>query len=568
MVELKEKGKEKPSSSSWVWFVLAPLVVAAIALYTPLISYIGIAIQQIDPSACPLADPIAPLDTTVAWKIIHDPEYRLKSVARLSGSVQVDTQVFDSPPEVGKDPEYWAKFKAFHEFLEREFPLVYENLELDLVNTYGIVLTWKGSDPSLKPLMLTAHQDTVPIQSDTLGAWTHPPLEGHYDGTFLYGRGSSDCKNVLIAIMESIDALIINGFKPQRSVIAAFGFDEEVSGFHGAKKISEFLINKLGKDSVYAIIDEGPGVYYTPFSKLIVATVANGEKGYLDLVVKLSAQGGHSSVPPDHTTIGIISELTFEIENDPYPSVLTDKNPFARYMQCFAVHATGLSTVIRKTILRSTFNKVANSKLIDYLNKEPMSKYLIKTSQACDVVRGGEKANALPEFSQLLVNHRISIESSVSEVKERFNSRVLKLAKKHDITLESFGEILYQGSTSSKFVVEALGETLEPAPVSPFNDTVWHYLVGTTRHIFEDLALPDLKEPIIVAPAIMPANTDTKFYWDLTPHIFRFSPMFVDMLKENNIHSVDEKIRMSGHLELTAFFYQYIQNIDSSAADN
>ncbi|KAG7195013.1 Gly-Xaa carboxypeptidase [Scheffersomyces spartinae] len=562
------ESKEVDKVQSWKWFLLTPLVVALIALYTPLISYVGIAIQTIDPSACPLAAPIVPSDTSVAWKMIHGPEYRIKSAGRLSESVRIDTQVFDKPPSVESNPEYWVKFKAFHEFLEREFPLVYETLDLDLVNTYGIVLTWKGSNSKLKPLMLTAHQDTVPIQSDTLDAWTHPPLAGHYDGTFVYGRGSSDCKNVLIAIMESFEALIINGFKPQRSLLAVFGFDEEVSGYQGAKFINEFLVEKYGQNSLYAIIDEGPGVYYTPFSKLIVATVANGEKGYLDLTVKLGAQGGHSSVPPDHTTIGIISELTFEIENDPYPSILTSSNPLYRYMQCFAVHATGLSSIIRKTILRSSFNKVANSKLVEYLERIPISKYLIKTSQSCDVIRGGEKANALPEYSELLVNHRISVDSSVEQVKQHFSDRVLKIAKKHNITLESYGEIVYQGSTHSKFIVETFGEALEPAPVSPFNDTVWDYLVGTTRHVFEDLVIKNLTEPIIVAPAIMPANTDTKHYWDLTSHIFRFSPMFIDMLGENNIHSVDEKIRLNGHLELTAFFYQYIQNVDSEAADN
>jgi len=31
-------------------------------------------------------------------------------------------------------------------------------LEKTNVNTYGLVYHWKGSDPELKPLLLTAHQ--------------------------------------------------------------------------------------------------------------------------------------------------------------------------------------------------------------------------------------------------------------------------------------------------------------------------------------------------------------------------------------------------------------------------
>lgn len=34
----------------------------------------------------------------------------------------------------------------------------HETLELTKVNLYGLVYLWKGTDESLKPLMLTAHQ--------------------------------------------------------------------------------------------------------------------------------------------------------------------------------------------------------------------------------------------------------------------------------------------------------------------------------------------------------------------------------------------------------------------------
>ena len=36
-------------------------------------------------------------------------------------------------------------------------------MELNTVHTFGLVFSLKGSDSSLKPLMLTAHQDVVPV---------------------------------------------------------------------------------------------------------------------------------------------------------------------------------------------------------------------------------------------------------------------------------------------------------------------------------------------------------------------------------------------------------------------
>lgn len=76
---------------------------------------------------------------------------------------------------VGVDPR-WEKFAVFHDYLVKAFPLVYvviskgrhdhkidvwhrhSTLELTKVNTYGLIFVWKGSDTTLKPLLLAGHQ--------------------------------------------------------------------------------------------------------------------------------------------------------------------------------------------------------------------------------------------------------------------------------------------------------------------------------------------------------------------------------------------------------------------------
>ena len=68
------------------------------------------------------------------------------------------------------------------------------------VNKYALVYHWQGSDTSLKPALLTAHQgeyidvphqvvtptlphlDVVPVEPSTVDAWTHPPFSGYFDG--------------------------------------------------------------------------------------------------------------------------------------------------------------------------------------------------------------------------------------------------------------------------------------------------------------------------------------------------------------------------------------------------
>lgn len=546
--------------------------------FTNLFNYLKIVTTPIpkESSLCPLYEPIAPesyyKDNSTVLEILHDKKYKKESIKRLAGAIQVDTQVFDKQPAVDDAPQVWAKFAKFHDYLEQTFPLVYKNLKVTKVNTYGLVYHWKGSDKSLKPVLLTAHQDTVPVQKDTLKDWTYPPFEGHYDGEYIYGRGAADCKNVLIAILETLELLLAKGYQPKRSILAAFGFDEEASGYHGAAHIGKYLEETFGQDSVYALIDEGAGLTVQELTNTIVALPGTAEKGYVDIQVELTTPGGHSSIPPDHTSIGIISELGYIIEKDPYSPLLPPENPILNFAQCLALHdpKNNIPSSFKKAILRAGYDKFANSKLVEGISKNRLTKYLIRTSQALDIINGGEKANALPEHVKLLVNHRVAIGTSVAEVQEHFVSRVVEVAKRHGLSVSAFGkDVLKVENDSGLFNVTNFAGFLNAAPVTPTNDTVWEYLSGVTRHVYEDLVFPEITYPVITAPAIMTGNTDTRHYWNLTRNIFRFTPAFIgDFIGETHIHSVDEKLPFDSHLQLQAWFYEYIQAIDSAKANN
>ena len=184
---------------------------------------------------CP-AQP-APLNVGIDWDPLADSIYASLAVKRLSKSVQIATESFDDLPTSPSDPAY-NKFNAFHHFLRLEFPKVMsEPLKHEMVNTHGHLFTWEGSHPDLQPILLMAHSDTVPVLPDTLDQWIYPPLEGivtvnaseSTPGTWLWGRGVSDCKNQLMGILGALERLVTEEFKPERTILVASGFDEEVS---------------------------------------------------------------------------------------------------------------------------------------------------------------------------------------------------------------------------------------------------------------------------------------------------------------------------------------------------
>jgi Gly-Xaa carboxypeptidase len=123
-------------------------------------------------------------------QIISLETFRKRAVSSLSGSVQIPyvhngpcatlfllmayrTETYDSMGPVGED-ERWKVHAQHHTYLEKRFPLAYvlqscsrpvysrlnrhSTLEVEKANTYGLLYTWQGSDVSLKPIVLMAHQ--------------------------------------------------------------------------------------------------------------------------------------------------------------------------------------------------------------------------------------------------------------------------------------------------------------------------------------------------------------------------------------------------------------------------
>lgn len=193
-----------------------------------------------------------------AFDFLFTESFQNASITRLSDAVKVKTESFDDLGAIGEDKR-WDVFYGFHEYLEQTFPRIHAELKVEHVNTHGLVYTWEGSDSKKKPMVVMAHQDTVPVDPDTIDSWTHPPWSGHFDGTSIWGRGASDCKNQLIGTMETLEILLDAGFKPKRTIVLSYGFDEECSGRQGAGHLAPFLLERYGENGVAAIIDEGMG---------------------------------------------------------------------------------------------------------------------------------------------------------------------------------------------------------------------------------------------------------------------------------------------------------------------
>ncbi|OLN97693.1 Carboxypeptidase S [Colletotrichum chlorophyti] len=550
------------------WWALLPAAVILAYLHKPssILPSVGHGRQHASPAtdACRQVDPLFPTQNSTGLSqldaYLDTPKFRNETVARLSGAVQIPTESYDNYGPVGVD-DRWSKLFPFSKYLAETFPKVHGTLKLERINTHGLLYTWQGSDPSLKPTVLMAHQDTVPVAPTTIDNWSHPPFSGAYDGKFVWGRGAMDCKNSLIGILESVELLIDAGFSPKRTVILSFGFDEEVSGARGAGHLAPVLIDRYGKDGAAIIVDEGSG-YDTQWGTNF-AVPGTAEKGYIDVEIIVRTPGGHSSIPPPHTGIGILSEVVTRIEANPYEPELIQGNPYLAKLQCGAAYAPEFPDKLRKLLPSGAGaeQKVCKKKT-DRLAKEvakegPQVKYLFTTSVATDIIEGGVKINALPERARAIVNHRVNVGDKTASVKERVAEIVRPIAEKYNLTLHAFDG---QAETPSSITLTAEDRVLEPAPVTPTSvDGVTPYgiLSGTTRALYG--------EELIVSPGLMTGNTDTRYYWGLSRHIFRFLPGYDPESDEwKGIHTVDEKTSVKGHINLVKWYTIFLRNIDEA----
>uniref|UniRef100_A0A8C9ZMC7 N-acyl-aliphatic-L-amino acid amidohydrolase n=1 Tax=Sander lucioperca TaxID=283035 RepID=A0A8C9ZMC7_SANLU len=163
---------------------------------------------------------------------------------------------------VHPDPDYDAALR----FLDRiadELELPMRKIEICPGRVVAI-MTWEGTNPTLKSILLNSHTDVVPVYQEH---WKYDAFSAFKDAEGnIYARGSQDMKCVTIQYIQAVRRLKAEGRKVMRTVHLMFVPDEEVGGHKGMEtfvKHPEFQKLNIG-----FALDEGlanPGDAFTVF---------------------------------------------------------------------------------------------------------------------------------------------------------------------------------------------------------------------------------------------------------------------------------------------------------------
>jgi len=428
---------------------------------------------------------------------------RYRTVSRQPG------EVFDIKP-----------FREIAEYLKKVFPLVHRHFKRETVGGGSLLFTLRGADSSLNPFMLTAHLDVVPAEDGEM--WPEPPFSGKFRDGRVWGRGSIDYKAGVSAMLQACEDILESGFTPDRTVILAFGHDEEVGGSNGASEIVRILTDR--GVSLSSVLDEGGYIYSYPWMDRDIAVIGLAEKGYLTL--RLTARGvqGHASVPELNTAAGSLCRCLAELEKNQFTAKLC--GPVEMMLQA-------TSEMLRESVIASD-RAATPVEMMRIIEKWPSGNALVRTTTAITMIRGSSKENIIPAFPFALVNFRAVPGDHSLDILNHVQSIAEPLGV--DVRYEDTNQIH------------------EPSGISSMDTEDYRAIQAAIWKICPDIP---------VVPGIFPAATDSRHYGRMADNVYRFEPVHLGPDGLGALHSDGESITFEDYLNAVSFYTAYLRSVST-----
>ena len=405
--------------------------------------------------------------------------------------------------------------KALHRQLEADFPRVHQALSRETISELSLLYRWPGSDPAAEPILLTAHLDVVPVEPGTEGDWTRPPFSGAIEDGIVWGRGTLDDKTGVVGILQALELLLEQGFTPRRTLVIAFGHDEEIGGEHGAKAIAAAL-QARGERFAF-VLDEGGAIVSEaiPGLEREAALIGVAEKGMANVVLTVRDEGGHASMPPPTGAIGRLAAAIERLEHEPMPAELGGATRMM--LDGMAPHMTfPMRTALSNLwLLQPVIERVLSSR--------PASNATVRTTMAPTMIDGGVAPNVLAGSAEATVNARILPGQTVDDVLAHVRAVI------DDPGIE----------------VACREECRNPSEISSADDEGYAVVRRAIAHAFPEA---------VVVPFLVVGGTDGRHYAGVARQVYRFLPIRMKAEDRKRMHGTDERTTVEGFADAVRFY--------------
>ena len=260
----------------------------------------------------------------------------------------------------------------------------------------GIVAVLKGSDTSVKPMLLLGHLDVVEAKR---ADWVRDPFTLIDEGGYYYARGTVDDKAMASVWADTMIRFKQEGYKPKRTIKVALTCGEETTfAFNGAEWLSK---NKRDLIDAEFALNEGGGGRYGPDGKPQLLALQVGEKAAQNYTFETTNPGGHSSQPVPANAIYELADALKAVQEYEFPIRFSDTT-----RAFFGMAAFGSPPPLRAAITRLLADPkdAAADKIV---SADKMMHSTLRTTCVATIVNAGHAENALPQRATANVNCRI-----------------------------------------------------------------------------------------------------------------------------------------------------------------
>jgi succinyl-diaminopimelate desuccinylase len=236
-------------------------------------------------------------------------------------------------------------------------------------NRGSLVITLPGKNQD-EAIAFIGHIDTVPVGN--ICDWKYPPFDAVRDGEYVYGRGSSDMKGGVCAMILTAKYFIDNSIIPNKTIHFCFTADEERDG------TGVLAIREMG------LITNAVEIFISEPSCVKLGLV---EKGALWLKISVNGREAHASMPD--CGINAIEKLMKFINN-----------------------------------------------IKELIDLEKSNEYLGTSSLAVTKIKGGVNTNMIPAFAEASVDIRTIPGMNHDDIIIKANEIAKDMMKKEEILID------------------------------------------------------------------------------------------------------------------------------------
>jgi acetylornithine deacetylase/succinyl-diaminopimelate desuccinylase-like protein len=264
-------------------------------------------------------------------------------------------------------------------------------------NRPNLVARIKGSGKQ-RPLLLMGHTDTVNVDAKK---WSFPPFSATRDGGYVYGRGTVDDKDNVVANLMTMLMLKRLKVALDRDVIFLAEAGEEGASSLGIQFIANEHFPLIDAEYCFA---EGGNVTRTN-GAVKFASIQTVEKIPRAITVTAKGISGHGSVPLETNAVSHLSEAVGHIAAWTPPMRINETT--AAYFKRLASVSTPEEAARYRDLL-SPDPKVSSAADTYMRKNEPRHWSMLRTSLSPTIIQGGYRTNVIPSEATATIDTRLA----------------------------------------------------------------------------------------------------------------------------------------------------------------